>query len=454
MRTGPIRFAILSLLLFLISGLSLNSAQDNRNRVDRYLKRYRLVEMDSAAVARRVRTTGRFSLPTEDGEFDISLVPNDVRAPRYRAEEVSADGVTRPVFPESIRTFRGTVPGIPGSEARFSIQADSMEGIVITPLGWYLVEPLSHYDPSAGPAEMVVYRASDIEPTAFGTCGTALAEQITDQVFKVQQMLTPPMLEASSLSVADVATEADYEYVTALGGSASANNAILDVMNQVDGIYRTQLSISLRVVYQHTWNAADDPYTSTAPSTMLTEFKNYWTANYSSVPFDLAHMWTGKDMDGSTVGIAYLGVACNARSYSYGVSQRINASPGKYILTAHEIGHNFGASHTENAQPPQAGCTNTIMNSSIGTATNFCPYSKTEISSHASLYSSCLASVSGNCDINNDGQVNVLDMQSLANTILGIAACPNVCDSNKDGSVNVLDLQLQANVVLGTAACP
>ena len=454
MRAEPIRIALISIFLFLLYAVSLHPAQDNRSRVHRYLKRYRLIEMDSAAVARRVRTTGRFSLPTDDGEFDISLVPNDVRAPRYRAEEVSADGLTRPVVPEAIRTFRGTVSGIHGSEARFSIRDDGMEGIVITPDHWYLMEPASHYDPTAAPTEMVVYRAADIEPGAFGTCAASLAEQISNQVFKVQQSLTPPILEASSLSIADVATEADYEYVTALGGSAGANNTILDVMNQVDGIYRTQLSISLRVVYQHTWNAVDDPYTSTVPATMLTEFRNHWTANYDSIPFDLAHMWTGKDMDGSTIGIAYLGVTCNARSYSFGISQRMSSSPGKYILTAHEIGHNFGASHTETAQPPQTDCSNTIMNSSVGTGTAFCPYSKTEVSPHVSQYSSCLASQSVRCDINSDGSVNALDLQSLANTILGIAACPNVCDSNNDGSVNALDIQLQANIVLGTASCP
>jgi len=402
-----------------------------------------------------VRITGELSLPTENGVLQLSLVPNDIRTPRYRAEAVNGDGRLQPVLPEQTRTFRGTVPGIAGSEARFSIHDDSIEGIVLTPDAWYLVEPMRHYDPSSPQTEMVVYRTSDIIAESFGTCGTALAEQIGDQIFRIHEALTPQMLDASSsLAIADVATEADYEFVSAYGNSASANNAILDIMNQVDGIYSAQLSISLRVGYQHTWETVSDPYTSTAPSTMLSEFRNHWSANFSSVPFDLAHMWTGKDMDGSTIGIAYLGVACNARSYSYGLSQRYAAAPAKYILTAHEIGHNFGANHTEQASPPQTDCSNTIMNSSVGTGTSFCSYSRTEISTHVSQYSSCLASTSGNCDVNNDGQMNVLDMQSLANTVLGISACPGNCDSNKDGSVNALDVQLESNIVLGLATCP
>jgi hypothetical protein len=458
-RTGATaRFVAVSALLCTIAillGFVTDASAQQPRRVDRYIKHYRRIHMDTEAVARRVRTTGEFSLPTDDGVFELSLVPHDVRAPQYRAEEVSADGMTRPVVPERTRTFRGTVSGIPGSEARFSIRNDSVEGIVLTPNAWYLVEPMRHYDPDSPQTEMVVYRTSDIEPQAFGTCATALAEQIGDQIFKVQEMLSPQTLEAGGpISIADIATEADYEFVSANGNSASANNAILDIMNEVDGIYTAQLSISLQVVYQHTWEAADDPYVSTAPSTMLTEFRNYWSANLNSMPFDLAHMWTGKDMDGSTVGIAYLGVTCNARSYSYGISQGMSASPGKYILTAHEIGHNFGASHTENTNPPQTDCSNTIMNSSVGTGTSFCPYSRTEISTHVAQNSSCLASTGSNCDINNDGQMNVLDLQSLANTVLGIAACPGNCDDNKDGSVNALDVQLQANIILGIATCP
>jgi hypothetical protein len=424
-------------------------AQDNV--IGRYLKRYRRVEMDSAATARRVRSTGKLSLPTEEGIMDINLTPNDVRAPRYRAEEVTDSGGLLPVNPEPIRTYRGTVSGIRGSEVRFSISDDILEGIVLMPNEWLLVEPMRNYDSTSGRSEMVVYRASDIEPGAIGTCATALAERIIN----AQEHLTPQMMEAGgSISVAEVATEADYEYVAAFGNSASANNSILDIMNQVDGIYRTQLSISLQVVYQHAWATQADPYTSTAPSTMLNEFRSYWEVNFGSMPYDLAHMWTGKDMDGSTVGIAYVSVVCNARSYSYGISQKLTPAPGKYILTAHEIGHNFGATHTEQADPPQSDCSNTIMNSAIGSSTDFCPYSRAEITSHAAQYPWCMAAVSGGCDINSDGVEDVLDIQYLVNVILGADVCPGICDTDKNGSVNVLDLQLLANVVLGTAICP
>jgi hypothetical protein len=57
-------------------------------------------------------------------------------------------------------------------------------------------------------------------------------------------------------------------------------------------------------------------------------------------------------------------------------------------------------------------------------------------------------------DINGDGVVNVLDLQILANVILGVSGCPGSCDINIDGSVNVLDLQLLINAILGAQITP
>ena len=60
---------------------------------------------------------------------------------------------------------------------------------------------------------------------------------------------------------------------------------------------------------------------------------------------------------------------------------------------------------------------------------------------------------SSTCDLNKDSQTNILDLQNLANVILGKSTCSGNCDINKDGSVNILDLQFLANVILGKSIC-
>ncbi len=57
------------------------------------------------------------------------------------------------------------------------------------------------------------------------------------------------------------------------------------------------------------------------------------------------------------------------------------------------------------------------------------------------------------CDLNKDNQTNILDLQYLANIILGISSNPGTADLNKDGQTNILDLQYLANVILGKSGC-
>ena len=107
-------------------------------------------------------------------------------------------------------------------------------------------------------------------------------------------------------------------------------------------------------------------------------------------------MWTGKNLSGSTIGIAFRpGMDCPLGPFSYGMSERLSSSP-KFLLTAHEIGHNF-TTHTNNpdAEPPtqEPGCENTIMQTSLGSGTlqQFCPFSVTQIENHANSKVACLS---------------------------------------------------------------
>jgi hypothetical protein len=385
-----LRLAILFLVIALLTvtrpGPIAWALPQDDSQISRFLYRYDRFAMDPATALQKVQSQGTFSVPTPDGVFNLVLVPNDIRDTTYRAEETIDGGLTRSVRKNPSHTFRGTVPGNQSIEARFTIRENVIEGLLITPQEWYFIEPVSNYTAHIGPSEMIAYRASDIRLEAIGACSTSLVHRID----KSGEIIGPQLSAVSAISVADIATEADYEYVTALGGSNAANDAILEIMNQVDGIYTTQLSISLRVVFQHTWATERDPFSSTAPPDILDEFRKYWTDHYRAVDFDIAHMWTGKDMDDGTVGIAYQDVMCNSRPYSFSLSKILSYTPGKYIIAAHEIGHNLGATHPDQASPPNRQCSNTIMNSHLGSSSAFCQYSKDEISTHLSRYPGCL----------------------------------------------------------------
>jgi hypothetical protein len=169
-------------------------------------------------------------------------------------------------------------------------------------------------------------------------------------------------------------------------------------MNQVDGIYDVQLGIRMRVVFQRVWavaNAANDPYSGTAASAALDQFRTVYNGSFApgTVPArDIAHMWTGRDMDSNTIGIAYIASVCDAPAFSYGLSQNAFDSTviQAVVLTAHEIGHNFSAEHPDLLDPPIASCAGTIMNSSVNPGPTFCPFSLDQITNHTATKGSCL----------------------------------------------------------------
>ena len=198
-------------------------------------------------------------------------------------------------------------------------------------------------------------------------------------------------MDTTTYYTAEIATEADYEYVQALGGAQEANSEILSILNKVEGVYEEELRLSLEVVYQHAWTTALDPYTSTEAGGLLDEFKEHWNANFFSEGYDVAHLLTGRE-NLDIGGTAWLGVTCKNRLFSYGLSRRL-IGEGAFNIAAHELGHNFGAAHPDEEVPPITVCEGTIMQSdwSPPPSLNFCLFSQDEIRTHVSSYNSCLA---------------------------------------------------------------
>jgi Metallo-peptidase family M12/Calx-beta domain/Domain of unknown function (DUF4214)/Reprolysin family propeptide len=367
------------------------AAPGHQQQIEKFLKRHDSLKLDALGAARQARETGRLLLTTSDLTFDLELAPNDLRAQNYRAEEVTEGGVVRPVAMNPPSTFKGSVRGLVGAEARFTIDDEKIEGVIITPTERYYVEPLRNYMPTAKDTDYVFYKSADVIEGAHGACAT-MAAKLNAEVERLASRANQP-LTATSLRQVDFASEADYEYVTYFGSSAAANTEILNIMNQVDGLYQKEFGVTFRITYQHTWATSADPYSETSAAGILTEFTNYWNANITQ-PRDLAHIWTDKLLDGGfTAGVAWLGTLCHDPAHSYAVSMRV-IDGFKYSIAAHEIGHNFGATHPDEQNPPVAACATTIMNSVVGATFDFCQFSQDQMNAYLSTNSGCLAIVS------------------------------------------------------------
>ena len=210
--------------------------------------------------------------------------------------------------------------------------------------------------------------------------GDAVAEQL--EKTNAYVMNTAPLSpQWSGIKVIELATEADYQWVTKpqfAGNAQSANDYIVSIINGVDVIYRRDLKHTIRVTYQHAWTTPD-PYQSGSIENTLYSFRDYWNANSpynNQVQKDLAHLFTGK-YDGA--GFAFIGVACKTPINGYGVSGYVGEQQDyvQTLLAAHEIGHNIGGRHVDDS----GDCAKTIMNPSVTflTTNAFCAASITEI---------------------------------------------------------------------------
>ena len=363
------------------------------------LSNYEVIRMDPGDIEARVKVSNSLKVQLRSGLFDFRIEQRNLLSPRYRAEVTGEDGVRRQLPPPPVTTYRGTaVVGQEVVQARFTITSDRFEGVVFTPGDWHYIEPLRNYLPSAEAAELVVYRHSDVKPGQEWRCG---ASKLKRGIHQVDQAAVQAARDTTTTYTAEVATEADYEYVRALGGPNAAKREIISILNQVEGVYETELKLKLEIVFQHAQDRRNDPYSGTDGSDLLDQFAEHWNANFFSEDYDLAHLWTGRDTlrgkEGNDIGgiarnFADRGSVCYRRSSSYGLSKLTSYSPYKFIISAHEIGHNFGANHPDEEEPPIASCDGTIMQGkdTSGDRLAFCQFSRNEIRDHVSTYNSCL----------------------------------------------------------------
>jgi Metallo-peptidase family M12B Reprolysin-like/FG-GAP-like repeat/Reprolysin family propeptide len=336
----------------------------------------------------RLRADGR--------DIDLQIAPHDLRSASFRAMDRNAGG-ERDLDRSPSNTYKGQVVGEQNSDVRLTMDGSKIEGYFTSRGERFFIERADKYSRSAASDDFVIYRGGDfINAYAIG-CGAPLEEKIERGIDLANRNATENSLGIKSI---EIATDSDFEYVTALGGVAQANSEILSILNMAEGVYNTQLNLAMSVVFQHTWSTPDPFLGATAEATVR-NFQGYWNLNFpvSTTPRDTAHLFSAK-ANVLAQGWAFIGVICRNPTFAYGMSGRVDWAPGKFLLTAHEIGHNLGANHVDATQ----GCTNSLMNVqlTISTPFSFCTYSENEIATFINANGSCLSPLS-TCAFDFDG---------------------------------------------------
>ncbi len=264
----------------------------------------------------------------------LHLFPHDVRAPGFRLLLRDAQGERPAPLPPSV-TFRGAVAGDPAAIVAAGCWDLGLRAVVRLGDGAeFGIAPLRSCDPTATPARHVVWSMADARNLAVA-CGTA------------HQAGVPAATGGpDNLTICEFAIDADHAFFQFHGNATAVHNDVTTLLNAVDAAYQNDLQITHLLTGLVVWTGPD-PYTTIDPTGLLAQFAAWWNANQGGVPRDLAHLLTGRNLQGLTVGLAYVGSVCGAGAYGLSETTYTNNFNLRTKLMAHEMGHGWGANHCD-----------------------------------------------------------------------------------------------------------
>ena len=309
----------------------------------------------------------RVTVPFAGGQYELDMNAHSVRSDRYELRVTDEAGVTHVVAPGPILTKRGSVTGIPGSKVSGSL-TDGLSARVDLPGGnTFMVDPVS-LEIAGAPANLhVVYHIDAILDPPENECGVTDSHRTATSA--IPELPGGAKTDCSpNLWICEVAVETDYEYYVDMGSVANAEARVNQVINQANIQYERDVDITHQITLINTYTSNNDAYTTSDAGSLLDQFRNNWNANHRSDARDIAHMFTGRALNGGVIGVAWLRVICSTISgggYGYGLVENISGTNSRADLSAHELGHNWSADHCT--------CTSYTMNPYLTTSLQFHP---------------------------------------------------------------------------------
>ena len=308
--------------------------------------RYSIQELETSA-----KTDGSLELIVQlkDGEAALVLEPYSLRSPSFRLLVENERGRVREVEAREPNTYRGVAyrrSGAADSDVAATLEHGNLWAFVRGQDGSIeVIQPLSDAVPGADPKLHLVYDANDSLPDAT-LCGVVAesggAPKNTDPG-------GAGLAAGTTLSVCEIAFDADWEFYMANSGDLwSTYSDIERVLNGVSLIYEQDVAVMYRITHIRVRTGEPDPYSATEPRALLNQFRREWNRNQSILQRDVAHLMTGKDIDGNVVGYGLIGVICDkSAAYAFSQSRFSTNLQRRVALTSHELGHNWDSQHCD-----------------------------------------------------------------------------------------------------------
>jgi len=313
--------------------------------------------------------------------YDVYLEKVELRAEGYSVQLWDGKDLVRYQPTQETKMYTG-INKSTGGQIRLTLSENFAYGFVETGSETYYIEPAVFYDRAQNTRSMLVYSNRDVANYPDKTCA------FDDRIHSGKSPFSSHGHQKNSpnCGIVEYAIACDYSMFEKYGSVQNLINRNLGVMNNVQSNYIGWFSRNyiFEIGEQFLVTCAGcDPWTSsTNSSTLLNSFSN-WAGNGFSVNHDVASLWTDRNFDGSTIGVAWVGAIC-ASQYKYNINQDFSANAEFIrVLLAHELGHNFGSSHDASGAPH-------IMAPAVSANTTWSTQSQSQINSYMNG-TSCIA---------------------------------------------------------------
>jgi hypothetical protein len=233
-----------------------------------------------------------------------------------------------------------------GGRVSLTINHNFIQGFIRTAMFTFYIEPVYHFDKYADRNLFVFYNTKDIKPGKEMNCGVTDEHRIPDDRNMNPQERDRNHRTGECFEV-EYAIASDWLMFDHYGSVSAVENHNIAVTNDMQTNYTDDFAdeVQFVIVEQFIVNTAGgDPWTnSTSASALLNSFTNWGPGGFSTT-HDLGSIWTKRNFDGTTIGIAWLNAVCTSIRYN-ALQDFSNNANLKRVLLAHEVGHNFNADH-------------------------------------------------------------------------------------------------------------
>ncbi|MCB9310503.1 MAG: PKD domain-containing protein [Lewinellaceae bacterium] len=324
-------------------------------------------------IIRHSTRTNEYTLHvSDDVTWKLDLTPSNIIADDYKLSIQNEDGLQVKNSKPSCLPMQGFVSGNSSSRVSLTFDRDFIYGFISAGGTTYYIEPLSYYIKSSAKDQFIMYSTNDIIEDSSVKCGYELQKEKMD-AYRQTNRGDHVGSRTGLCYYIRYALASDNSMVQNLGSVTAVQNHNIGVVNNVQTNYDDDFSDEFVYQISEQWvsNCSTcDPWTSSTDSgAFLDDFTSWATSGFTTI-HDIGGCWTNRNFNSGVIGLAWVGTVCTQFRYHVLEDFSTNANL-KRVMVAHEIGHNFDASHNTGIMAPSVSNTNTWSGTSINEITNF-----------------------------------------------------------------------------------